>query len=82
MSRTAWVHGIGHGSLMAFTDFGIDNLILKIQRSDPTQLKPYPGWYALHVAQSRAKRRAAAGHFPIEIAIVVALRTTFAECAA
>ena len=32
-----WVHGIGHIRLMAFTDFGIDNLVdlLKVHTSDP-----------------------------------------------
>jgi hypothetical protein len=36
-----WVHGITDDSVMAFTDFGIDNLIelIKMHKADPTLLK-------------------------------------------
>ena len=36
-----WVYGIGDDGVMAFTDFGIENLIelIKIHRADPTLLK-------------------------------------------
>ena len=36
-----WVYGLGEDGVMAFTDFGIDNLIdlIKIYKEDPTLLK-------------------------------------------
>lgn len=36
-----WVYGVGEDGVMAFTDFGIDNLIdlIKIYKDDPTLLK-------------------------------------------
>ena len=36
-----WVHGIGDDGVMAFTEFGIENLIelIKMHRDDPTLLK-------------------------------------------
>ena len=36
-----WVYGIGDDGVMAFTDFGIENLIelIKIYKDDPTLLK-------------------------------------------
>ena len=36
-----WVNGVGDESVMAFTDFGIGNLIelIKIHKDDPTLLK-------------------------------------------
>jgi hypothetical protein len=36
-----WVHGITDDGVMAFTDFGIDNLIdlIKMHKADPTLLK-------------------------------------------
>ena len=36
-----WVHGVGDDGVMAFTDFGIENLIdlIKIYKEDPTLLK-------------------------------------------
>ena len=36
-----WVYGIGDDRVMAFTDFGIENLIelIKIHKDDPTLLK-------------------------------------------
>jgi hypothetical protein len=36
-----WVYGIGDDGVMAFTDFGIENLIelIKIHKDDPTLLK-------------------------------------------
>ncbi len=36
-----WVHGITDDGVMAFTDFGIDNLIelTKMHKADPTLLK-------------------------------------------
>jgi hypothetical protein len=38
---TIWVHGVGGDGVLAFTDFGIDNLIdlIKIHKDDPTLLK-------------------------------------------
>ena len=35
-----WVYGVGDDGVMAFTDFGIDNLIelIKIYKDDPTLL--------------------------------------------
>jgi hypothetical protein len=35
-----WVHGLGDDGTMAFTDFGIENLItlIKIHKDDPTLL--------------------------------------------
>ncbi len=39
-----WVYGVGDGA-MAFTDFGIENLIelIKIHKNDPTPLNPSHG---------------------------------------
>ncbi len=36
-----WVYGVGDEGMMAFTDFGIENLVdlIKIHRDDPTLLK-------------------------------------------
>lgn len=36
-----WVYGVGEDGVMAFTDFGIENLIdlIKIHKEDPTLLK-------------------------------------------
>jgi hypothetical protein len=36
-----WVYGVGEDGMMAFTDFGIENLIdlIKIYKEDPTLLK-------------------------------------------
>jgi hypothetical protein len=36
-----WVYGIGDDGVMAFTDFGIENLVelIKIHKDDPTLLK-------------------------------------------
>ena len=36
-----WVYGVGEDGVMAFTDFGIENLIdlVKIHKEDPTLLK-------------------------------------------
>jgi len=36
-----WVYGVGEDGVMAFTDFGIENLInlIKIHKDDPTLLK-------------------------------------------
>jgi hypothetical protein len=36
-----WVYGLGDDGVMAFTDFGIENLIdlIKIHKEDPTLLK-------------------------------------------
>jgi len=36
-----WVYGVGEDGVMAFTDFGIDNLVdlIKIYKDDPTLLK-------------------------------------------
>jgi hypothetical protein len=36
-----WVYGVGDDGAMAFTDFGIENLIdlIKIHKDDPTLLK-------------------------------------------
>ena len=35
-----WVYGVGEDGIMAFTDFGIDNLIelIKMHKDDPTLL--------------------------------------------
>jgi hypothetical protein len=40
-----WVYGVGDDGVMAFTDFGIENLIdlIKIHKSDPTLLKRWDG---------------------------------------
>ena len=40
-----WIYGIGDDGMMAFTDFGIDNLIdlIKIHKDDPTLLKRRDG---------------------------------------
>jgi hypothetical protein len=40
-----WVYGLGDDRAMAFTDFGIENLInlIKIHRDDPTLLKRSDG---------------------------------------
>jgi hypothetical protein len=37
-----WVYGSGDDQIMAFTDFGIENLIglIKICKDDPTRVKP------------------------------------------
>jgi len=39
------VYGVGDDAVMAFTDFGIENLIdlIKIHKSDPTLLKRWDG---------------------------------------
>jgi hypothetical protein len=36
-----WVYGVGEDGVMAFTDFGIENLVdlIKIHKEDPTLLK-------------------------------------------
>ena len=36
-----WVYGVGEDGVMAFTDFGIENLIdlIKMHKDDPTLLK-------------------------------------------
>jgi hypothetical protein len=36
-----WVYGVGEDGVMAFTDFGIENLIdlIRIHKDDPTLLK-------------------------------------------
>jgi hypothetical protein len=36
-----WVYGVGDDGMMAFTDFGIENLIdlIKIHKNNPTLLK-------------------------------------------
>ncbi len=36
-----WAYGVGDGGVMAFTDFGIENLIdlIKIHKNDPALLK-------------------------------------------
>ena len=36
-----WVYGVGDDGVMAFTDFGIENLVelIKIYKDDPTLLK-------------------------------------------
>ncbi len=36
-----WVYGVGEDGMMAFTDFGIENLIdlIKMYKEDPTLLK-------------------------------------------
>ena len=36
-----WVYGVGDDQVMAFTDFGVENLIelIKIHKDDPTLLK-------------------------------------------
>ena len=38
-----WVYGVGEDGVMAFTDFGIENLIdlIKMYKEDPTLLKRY-----------------------------------------
>jgi hypothetical protein len=40
-----WVRGVGEDGVMAFTDFGIENLIdlIKMHRDDPTLLKRRDG---------------------------------------
>jgi hypothetical protein len=40
-----WVYGVGDDGMLAFTDFGIDNLIdlIKIHKDDPTLLKRSDG---------------------------------------
>ena len=40
-----WVYGVGNDGVMAFTDFGIENLIelIKIYKGDPTLLKRWEG---------------------------------------
>ena len=40
-----WVYGVGDDGVMAFTDFGIENLIelIKIHKNDPTLLKRWDG---------------------------------------
>lgn len=37
-----WVYGIGQGGVMAFTDFGIENLmeLVKMHKEDPNLLRP------------------------------------------
>ena len=36
-----WVYGVGDDGVMAFTDFGLENLIelIKIDKHEPTMLK-------------------------------------------
>ena len=40
-----WVYGVGDDGVMAFTDFGIENLVglIKIHKDDPTLLKREDG---------------------------------------
>ena len=40
-----WVYGVGEDGVMAFTDFGIENLInlIKIHKDDPPLLKRSDG---------------------------------------
>ncbi|MCE0498703.1 MAG: hypothetical protein LV481_12225 [Methylacidiphilales bacterium] len=40
-----WVYGVGEDGVIAFTDFGIENLIdlIKIHKNDPTLLKRWDG---------------------------------------
>jgi hypothetical protein len=40
-----WVYGVGDDGVMAFTSFGIENLIdlIKIHKGDPTLLKRWDG---------------------------------------
>ena len=40
-----WVYGVGKDGVMAFTDFGIENLIdlIKMYKEDPTLLKRSDG---------------------------------------
>jgi hypothetical protein len=40
-----WVHGVGEDGVMAFTDFGIENLIdlIKMHKDDPTLLRRRDG---------------------------------------
>ena len=40
-----WVYGVGDDGVMAFTDFGIENLLnlIKIHKDDPTLLKRSDG---------------------------------------
>jgi hypothetical protein len=40
-----WVYGVGDDGVLAFADFGIDNLIdpIKIHKDDPTLLKRSDG---------------------------------------
>jgi hypothetical protein len=40
-----WVYGLGDDGVMAFTDFGIENLteLIKIYKDDPTMLKRWEG---------------------------------------
>ena len=40
-----WVYGVGEDGVMAFTDFGIENLVdlIKIHKDDPTLLKRSDG---------------------------------------
>jgi hypothetical protein len=40
-----WVYGVGDDGVMAFTNFGIENLIdlIKIHKGDPTLLKRWDG---------------------------------------
>ena len=41
--RVMWVYGVGEYGILAFTDFGIENLIefIKMNKDDPTLLKRY-----------------------------------------
>ena len=38
-----WVYGVGEDGILAFTDFGIENLIelIRIRKDDPTLLRRY-----------------------------------------
>ena len=38
-----WVYGVGEDGVMAFTDFGIENLteLIKMHKEDPSLLKRY-----------------------------------------
>ncbi|WP_426443258.1 hypothetical protein [Bradyrhizobium genosp. P] len=38
-----WVYGVGEDGILAFTDFGTENLIdlIKMHKDDPTLLKHY-----------------------------------------
>jgi len=40
-----WVYGVGEDGVMAFTDFGIENLmdLVRIHKNNPTLLKPVDG---------------------------------------
>ena len=58
-----WVYGVGDDGAMAFTDFGIENLIdlIKIHKDDPTLLKRSDGdkFIGFWEAMARHELRAA-----------------------